>query len=106
MRFTLALLFPALVLAMRMDNDMGSMDNGPKPWQKEEKTKKKKKSKVPKDLKVFVQKGFDEATVEAAPKWVYQCRKATKDKSHTPISDWKERMSRTFDIERKDDLQG
>eukprot|EP00438_Fugacium_kawagutii_P007083 Skav214274 [mRNA] locus=scaffold642:372406:377556:- [translate_table: standard] len=104
MRFTLALLFPALALAMRgdaMDKDI--MDSGPKPWQMEAKTKKKKKKtiKIPKDLKVFVQKGFDEDAVEAAPKWVYQCRQATKDKSHTPISDWKECISQKLEAASK-----
>eukprot|EP00438_Fugacium_kawagutii_P008332 Skav233346 [mRNA] locus=scaffold394:242819:243319:+ [translate_table: standard] len=104
MRFTLALLFPALALAMRghaMDKDI--MDSGPKPWQMEAKTKKKKKKtiKIPKDLKVFVQKGFDEDAVEAAPKWVYQCRKATQDKSHTPISDWKECISQKLEAASK-----
>lgn len=107
MRFTLALLFPALALAMRGTMMDGAMD-GPKPWQTEAKTKKKKTKKsmiaIPKDLKVFAQKGFDSTTVRAAPKWVYQCRKATEDKSDDSISAWKECMSRKFEAGSKGEM--
>ena len=82
---------------------MHNTEDGPKPWQTRTKTRKTSpsSSKGSKTLKpeVFAYKGFEKMAdmIDDAPNWVLDCRESTKDKSHTPISDWKECLAGKFE---------